>query len=226
MPDYALIKCRSSRNYANVFGSENGPPLGRLLGALVTRKVVSVLLMKKANRKKDVTVPVSRTGRVQLVTSRHVGSKGTVRNVEGQSSGSEHKLHIVMDKESLMRLRGLKGKLEASTESEVIRRALKAYEIFEPDGEVNDSPVGPNPDSISDMGEHLYVRIPNRMKERLDDEHQTSGRSYGEQVRQALRVLTQLTREMESCIEDLAIQPTSKMKGEVDARILKLAAIC
>ena len=225
MPDHALTKCRSSRNYANVFVSENGPPLGWLKSDLVRRKVVSELLMKKANRKKNVTIPSSRIGRVQLVTSRQVGPKGIVKSSEGQSSGSEFKLHIVMDKESLMRLRGLKGKLEASTESEVIRRALKAYEIFEPDDEANDSPVGPNPDNINGMGEHLYVRIPNRMKKRLDDEHQTSGRSYGEQVRQALRVLTQLTREMESCIEDLAIQPNSKMKGEIDARTLKLAAI-
>lgn len=185
MPDHALMRCRSLRNFA--FTSESGPPLGRRERNLDLRKVVSELLLETENKNK--------------------------------------KLHIVMDKGSFMKLQKLKSKLEASTESEVIRRALKAYELFEPDDDANDISLGPNLDNASGMDEHLYIRIPSRMKKRLDDEYQTSGRSYGEQVRQALRVFTQLIREMESCKEDLAMLPSSNMKGGSNARLLKLAAV-
>jgi hypothetical protein len=159
-------------------------------------------------------------GGVRLVASRSIGSEGVANGVESQRGVSEYKLHIMMDKESFMRLRWLKTQLEASTEAEVIRRALKAYELFAPDDETAGKCEGPNSrDLAGGNAEHLYIRIPLRMKERLDIEHRTSGRSYGEQVRQALRVLTQLSREVE--------KQTSPSDKGVDGNLrLKLASIC
>lgn len=119
-----------------------------------------------------------------------------------QTTTSGYKLHLAMDKESYARLLWLKASLEASTESEVIRRALQAYEIFEPadahqkGGEESNLATETSNDSI----EHLYIRISQRIKERLDAERETSGLSYGEQVRHALRVLMQLTREREKVL--------------------------
>jgi len=109
-----------------------------------------------------------------------------------------------MDRETFARLGWLKAELEAATDAEVIRRALKAYELFEPaDAEAVDKRRGPNSATAQLTGdvEHLYIRIPARMKARLDAEHKASGRSYGEQVRQALRVLMQLAREREALKE-------------------------
>jgi len=134
-----------------------------------------------------------------------------------------------MDKESFLRLRGLKAQLEASTEAEVVRRALKAYEIFEPSDDLSDHPVGPSPDELATANkvEHLYVRIPQRTKDRLDFEQEVSGRTYSEQVRQALRVLTQLINEADALRKKLAKQPVSHEKGEDYERLrLKLAASC
>jgi hypothetical protein len=190
-------------------------------------KEVSGLLIKRKKTKKSLS-DFDQTVRVRLVSSQPVKSKCVGVSAESQSDKGEYKLHIVMDKESVMRLRGLKAQLEASTDAEVIRRALKAYEIFEPADEPADESVSPNPENLAgDNVEHLYIRIPNRMKSRLDTEYKASGHSYGEQVRQALRVLTQLCRLMEMQKRKLAGQPNSKQKGEVDERLLfELAAVC
>jgi len=112
-----------------------------------------------------------------------------------------------MDRESITKLRWLRAHLEASTDAEVIRRALKAYEIIEPADEDHEGPhlddprhhqiEGPHLCTAGDV-EHLYIRIPARMKARLDIEYGNSGRTYGEQVRQALRVLMQLARHVDA----------------------------
>lgn len=123
------------------------------------------------------------------------------------SHSGDYKLHIVMDRESIAKLRWLRAHLEASTDAEVIRRALKAYEIIEPADEDHESPhlddprhhqiEGPHLSTAGDV-EHLYIRIPTRMKARLDIEYDSSGRTYGEQMRQALRVLMQLARHVDA----------------------------
>jgi hypothetical protein len=142
---------------------------------------------------------------------RLVAGTGVHDRRSGQSG--DYKLHIVMDRESIAKLRWLRANLEASTDAEVIRRALKAYEIIQPADEDHGSPhldgprhldqnEGPNL-SMAGAVEHLYIRIPTRMKARLDIEYDKSGRTYGEQVRQALRVLMQLARNLDALKEGI-----------------------
>lgn len=124
----------------------------------------------------------------------------SVNNMPSYAAGqavTEYKLHLVMDKESLVKLRCLKASLDASSDSEVIRRALYAYQLFEPHDVVSNAETrkGEKPTCAIDDQEHLYIRISPRVKELLDTERETSGLSYGEQVRHALRVLTQIERE-------------------------------
>jgi hypothetical protein len=189
-------------------------------------KEVSRLLTRKGKRQKSIAIP-DLPGCVRLVTAQSGGASGSAKCAESQQVSSEHKLHIVMDKESFMKLRWLKAQLEASTDAEVVRRALKAYEIFEPDDESKDGPSGPNAEPLATASvEHLYIRIPQRMKDQLDLEQKASGSSYGQQVRQALRVLTQLVRDVETWKRNLAGSPGTQ-KGEADDNLsLKLAAVC
>jgi len=158
-----------------------------------------------------------------------------VKSVKSQRErGNEYKLHVVMDTESFNTLRRLKTQLEALSEAEVVRRALKAYELFAPDDEsAMHSAVVSNDhqrnDLIGNNVEHLYVRIPHRMKERLDIEQKASGRNYGEQVRQALRVLTQLVMQVEAYKTKSADTPKGGHKGrrpQDDLLELKLASVC
>jgi len=131
-----------------------------------------------------------RAKKVRMVRSHQPGLEE-----DGQTLASrDYKLHVVLGKESYAKLVWLKAQLEASTEAEVIRRALKAYERFEPH---DDSQSATNPCIEPTKGDtvHVYIRITEKMKCRLDDEYAKSGRSYGEQVRQALRVLMQLVRD-------------------------------
>jgi len=129
-----------------------------------------------------------------------------VRNtgdIERQEARKDYKLHVVMDKESFIALRWLKTKLDALSEAEVVRRALKAYELFAPEDEDINFTAKVSERSVAGQVapqnvEHLYVRIPTRMKMRLDIEQQASGRTYSEQVRQALRVLTELVTQVEA----------------------------
>ncbi len=214
-----------SNSFASIFDHERGSLLGGPASCRSARKEVSGL-PGKAKKTKSF-VPPDKAARPRLVVSRSVGSKGAAKSAVSQSS--EYKLHIVLDKESFMIIRGLKAQLEASTEAEVIRRALKAYEIFEPDeDDIIDNSVGPNHRPVGGV-EHLYVRIPLRMKERLDVEQKTSGKTYAEQVRQALRVLTQLLREVQKIREEngrLVIPPNSSERERevLIGRLLLLAA--
>jgi len=230
LPDAARISLPRTRRriWKTIVG-----PLGKPMKVLVRKEVSRLLTKNTSNKrtskeKKSCLLP-DKVARVHLIMARPVRSEEVVGSVQSRSGGGEYKLHIVMDKASFMRLRWLKAQLEASTEAEVVRRALKAYEIFEPDDEMTGDHVGPNSDDlVSGNGEELYIRIPDRMKAYLDIKHGDSGLSYGEQVRQALRVLTQLTIELLNCKEKLATaEPISSEKGATNARRrLILAAAC
>jgi len=201
-----------------------GPYWGHSRSFLSIGKEVGRLPTKSTKRQRS-RLMLDQTECVRLVSSQTVEEAGATKS---HRNSNEYKLHIVMDKESFARLRWLKATLEASTESEVIRRALKAYEIFEPDDESKGSLRGPNADSLATAQvEHLYIRIPQRMKEQLDFEQNTSGNTYAEQVRQALRVFTQLVRDAESWKGKADCRPHSSKKGEVtdDVRSLKPAAV-
>jgi len=144
----------------------------------------------------------SKSGNSHPKAARLVSVNSMPKNAVSQTTVSDYKLHLVMDKESYARLLWLKASLEASSDSEVIRRALQAYEIFEP-ADANHRkgvPSNPSVSLVNDSVEHLYIRISQRMKERLDTARETSGLSYGEQVRQALRILMQFTREREKVL--------------------------
>jgi len=229
MSDHAHMRCLAisrtrSKTNVSLFWEQ-------LRSHLSIGKEVSGLLTKRKERRHGKEASPSQAQGVRLVASRSDGLTGEVaRRVEGQRSGSEYKLHIVMDKESLAKLRWLKAQLEASTDADVIRRALRAYEIFEPEDESSDGPIGPNADILAAGNvEHLYIRITQRMKDRLDLEQQASGLSYGQQVRQALRVLAQLTRDVESWRENLVPIPHEKKKEKKDndkTISRKVGAIC
>ena len=157
---------------------------------------------------------------VRLIASRPAAS---------EKRSAEYRLHLVMDRESFMRLRRLKAQVEALSEAEVVRWALKAYEIFEPDDESTNDPVGPNPGTFhrGDV-EHLCIRIQHEMKARLDVEHEASGRSYSEQVRRALRVLSQLVRKAEKLkgkVAKMPILPLSQDRDmNLDATLMSMLA--
>ncbi|WP_166418973.1 hypothetical protein [Cochlodiniinecator piscidefendens] len=121
------------------------------------------------------------------------------KRVSGESADTAgYKLHLAMDKASYTQLVWLKGALQAASFGEVLRRALNAYEIFDPDDLSEESGISSDraksPVPAADI-KHLYIVIPHGMKEQLDDEKTVEGRAYADTIRRALCVLTQLVRE-------------------------------
>ena len=125
---------------------------------------------------------------------------------ERKSDGNGYKLHLALDKQSYARLVWLQGALRASSFGEVLRRALDAYEVFEPEG------VAEGNDTKSDRVisraqnadvEHLYIVISNEMKDQLDSEKSANGRTYKETIRLSLCVLMQLVRERAKLVANL-----------------------
>lgn len=139
-------------------------------------------------------------------SSRSILTKDSSAHAMSNQMKDEYKLHLVLDRESYARLGWLKASLEASSDGEIIRRALKAYEIIEPEDANRSDTKGPNLSHFypeKDV-EHIYIRLPARMKKTLDYERENFDRSYGEQVRQALRVLMQLARERERLLVQIS----------------------
>lgn len=144
---------------------------------------------------------------------RRSASLEATKAVNSNDSASGYKLHLAMDAASHARLMWLKANLEAATESEVIRRALKAYEIFEPADDRSNSCINQaNADkSSSNKTQHLYIRISRRMKDALDIGREQSGLSYGDQVSQALCVLMQFARDKEAMMANLKSNGQSQL---------------
>lgn len=128
------------------------------------------------------------------------------RSSEKSTDANEHKLHLVMDKTSYARLVWLMGALQAVSFGEVLRRALNAYDIFDPDDLPEENGINSDraksPMSSVDV-KHLYIIIPDGIKEQLDNEKSSYGRAYTETVRRALCVLTQLVRERAKLVENI-----------------------
>lgn len=121
------------------------------------------------------------------------------------SDGSATKsLHLVLDKPSYARLVWLQGALRAASFVEVLRRALDAYEIFDPEGLAMEHGVDTDransPATKADV-KHLYIDISPEMKKQLDDEKSAHGRAYKVTINRALCVLTQLVRNRTKLVE-------------------------
>lgn len=129
-----------------------------------------------------------------------------------KGAGDVYKLHLVLDGASFAKLEWLKGALKAASYDEVVRRALLAHKLFEPDdvkpttGGARPEPAGNNKlanVSKSQNVEHIYIRAPAWMRNVLDEEKTRMGNTYAETVRQSLRVLFQLVREREALIAQI-----------------------
>lgn len=117
-----------------------------------------------------------------------------------------YKLHIAMDKKSYAQLVWLKGALQAASIGEVLRRALNAYEIFDPIGltdGIGDSSDRASSSETKNETKHLYIVISNAMKDHLDNDKIEEGRAYTDTISRALCVLTQLVRERSKLIAKL-----------------------
>lgn len=137
-----------------------------------------------------------------------------------------YKLHLAMDKPSYARLVWLMGALQAASFGEVLRRALAAYEIFDPDdlpeenGISNNSDHAKSPVPSADI-KHLYIVIPHGMKEQLDDEKTAHGRAYADTIRRALCVLTQLVRERAKLVAKVkkGVNDNDRENDQIDNQI-------
>lgn len=130
--------------------------------------------------------------------------KGPRSTAKKKADGSGYKLHLAMDKQSYGRLVWLQGALRATSFGEVLRRALDAYKVFDPEF-VDKKENGVISDSATSMKskagiEHLYVIISLEMKEQLDEDKSAHNWSYKETVSRALCVLMQLVREREKLL--------------------------
>jgi len=158
-----------------------------------------------------------KSGNSHPKAARLVSVNSMPKNAVSQTAMNDHRLHLVMDKESYAKLQWLKASLEASSDSEVIRRALQAYEIFEPADADRRKGVPSNLSAspVNDSVEHLYIRISQRMKERLDTVREISGLSYGEQVRHALRILSQFARDRAEILKNVQDEDTHDIDSEL-----------
>src|SRR3712207_2280522 len=107
-----------------------------------------------------------------------------------------------MDAESFAKLRWLQGALEAVSFSEVIRRALQAYEQIEP-ADLNEecNVIGSSTSTFSNDLRYIHVRIPSRTKERLDRQKADRGGTYSDIINHSLEVLAQLVRNRQAVLE-------------------------
>lgn len=124
-------------------------------------------------------------------------------NTSEENAVNWYKLHLVMDDSSYSRLVSIKGALQAASFQEVIRRALQAYAIYEPD-DLCSTTAGSKPvaaTSSAATSRHVYIKVPLWVKDVLETEKREHKRSYGETVRQSLRVLFQLLRNRDALIE-------------------------
>ena len=135
-------------------------------------------------------------------------------------SGDGYRLHLVMDRPSYARFTWLVGALRAASLAEVLRRALDAYQLFDPvtaaqpgDGVNPDNAAAPGKSSSADF-EHLYIVISDEMKAQLDEEKAAHGRTYKETVSRALCVLTQIVRERAKLVAEKATVVAEQKKGD------------
>lgn len=141
------------------------------------------------------------------------------RPSEKKIDGDGYKLHLALDKSSYARLVWLQGALRAASFGEILRRALDAYEVFDPENlaDIDDTKSDRVIHSRNEEPvEHLYVVISNEMKSKLDEEKSSFGRTYKETIRRALCVLMQLVRERKKIINTIKNGDATCQKKEDD----------
>ncbi|MEP2758726.1 MAG: hypothetical protein ABJP66_06605 [Hyphomicrobiales bacterium] len=145
---------------------------------------------------------------------------GRSRAGNGTNSNDGYQLHLAFDRQSHAKLVALKGQLRAASFGEVLRRAVEAYEIFDPH-DVDEQPQHTEqakPTSPKRSGSEIKrvnLRIPNWMKEFLDREKLEHGQPYNETIRQALRILTQLARNRDQLLRKVKKGKTNDAKHMV-----------
>lgn len=119
----------------------------------------------------------------------------------------DYRLHLEMNEHSYARLTWLQGALRTTSKTEIVRRALDAYQVFDPEFS-EDSTVASSNKAVGTR--RFYVRISHEMKQHLDEEKSNFGRTYKETIRRALCVFYQLSRDRNRIID----QAREQLKGE------------
>ena len=136
---------------------------------------------------------------------------------EKKKDDTGYKLHLVLDKKSYARMVWLQGALRAASFGEVLRRALDAYEVFDPEGLADSNDTKSDRIITSTQSadvEHLYIVISHEMKEQLDKEKSAFKRTYKETIRRSLCVLMQLVRERAKLVANLNKGEAMQKKDE------------
>lgn len=112
----------------------------------------------------------------------------------------EFQIQIVMDSDAYDVLVWLQVTLDASSANEVVRRAIQAYEFFEPE-DWNISIRGTNlhvAEVSSPSGDKkVHIRLPKRTKDLLDRHKGVSGEPYSVVISKALSVFAELVARRE-----------------------------
>lgn len=145
---------------------------------------------------------------------------GKSRTGNGTNSNDGYQLHLAFDRQSHAKLVALKGQLRAASFGEVLRRAVEAYEIFDPhdvdERHQHAEQVKPaSPKRNGGKIKRVNLRIPDWMKEFLDREKLEHGQPYNETIRQALRILTQLARNRDRLLQKIKKGETNDAKHVV-----------
>jgi Arc/MetJ-type ribon-helix-helix transcriptional regulator len=141
----------------------------------------------------------------------------------------ELQFQLEMDDASYALLKSLQTYWEATSASEVVRRAIHAYEIIEPVENLSafNSMVPPRLDeSRIKYTKRVHVRLPLRTKELLEKAKIEEGSTYSEIVRKALLVILQLVRDHEASVKE---DPRVNGKGKEEDNQMdptKLLAMC
>lgn len=121
-----------------------------------------------------------------------------------------YKLRSKLDIDSVKRLYALKEHLEATSDIEVVRRALRAYDVFDVDPALDATPLRDYKNSLCPI--ELTLRLPESIRERMEARKAQTGESYADQLRKGLTVLTQLTRDLDSRLEKIRQSSPGKLK--------------
>ena len=107
-----------------------------------------------------------------------------------ETTTGDCQIQLSMDVKTYALLVWLKGALEAASMSEVVRRAIQAYELFEPVETDGDDNVSDNYLPPSTKRRQLHVRIPIKTMERMEREkHRAEDLTYSDVVARSLMVL-------------------------------------
>ena len=138
------------------------------------------------------TVALRRVGR-----SMHIGEE--MKNHLIQETDAQ--LHLELSLQSYLLLNAVMTSLEASSYSEVIRRALQLGERYWTEDIISSG------NEIGSKNAHaatkrLHVRIPHKTKERLDRLKEARGGTYSDVLTKSVLVLAQLIRNTDRAVNN------------------------